>query len=64
MCEDLKNCYRFCVLKMFLNCNGIFKCKRVLFSVVIFSDSQLSSLLADVYTSDGKNILTYHRLAL
>lgn len=63
MCEDLKNCYGFWFLKTFLNCKDNFYEKRGLFSIVVFFDSQLSSLFANAYTSDGKNIPIYHKLA-
>lgn len=42
--------------------NWPFSEKGVLFRIAIFFDSELNSLFADAYTSDGKNILIYHRI--
>lgn len=41
---------------------GHFSEKGILFSIAVFFDSQLNSLFANAYTSDGKNILIYHRI--
>lgn len=45
---------------MFLN--RPFSEKEVLFRIAVFFDSELNSLFANAYTSDGKNILIYHRI--